>query len=382
MANKSKGVLILSPFFSPNVGGVETNLDDLVVELDKLGYRVFVQTYPPITTRNVVWRRYEERGKNVKIWRYRWVGYGLFHKLEKFPLLDFLYLTPYLFFRVFVWLLFNRNKIKVIHAHGFNAALVGAICKEFFGKRLIVSTHAIYEIDRNSSTAKLIVSILNRAEKVLCLSKGSYDELVDFGVNKNKIDLFRYWVDLKRFKPLNKGSLRKELGIENKFTVLFVGRLIRKKGVRELVSVAEQVPKVNFIFIGVGPEEGFLRQKEMDVENIRFLGAIPNNIIYRYYNIADMLCIPSQYEEGYGRVVMEAAACGLPVVGSNRGGIPEALDDTISMLVEPTVEKLTKAITKLYRNKPYYQKLKSSCRRYAEQNFSEKNVNLIVQHYQ
>ena len=97
----SKGVLILTPFYSPNIGGVETHLDDLVEALDKKNFRVYVQTYSPITTEGVSWKSREEKGKNISIRRYAWFGKSLFHKIEKYPLLDFLYIAPYLFFRVF-----------------------------------------------------------------------------------------------------------------------------------------------------------------------------------------------------------------------------------------------------------------------------------------
>ena len=120
--NKGKGILILTPFFSPNVGGVETHLDDLVTGLDKRDYRVYVQTYSPITTDGADWKPFEKRGNSIEIRRYKWFGKNLFHKVEKFPFVDFLYITPYLFLRTFIWLTFNHSKVNVIHAQGFNAA--------------------------------------------------------------------------------------------------------------------------------------------------------------------------------------------------------------------------------------------------------------------
>ena len=57
MNKNKKGVLILTPFFSPNIGGVETHLDNLVSILDEKGYKVFVQTYSPITTENIPWKK-------------------------------------------------------------------------------------------------------------------------------------------------------------------------------------------------------------------------------------------------------------------------------------------------------------------------------------
>lgn len=379
--NMKKGVLLISPFFSPNIGGVETHLDDLVLALDRRGYSVFVQTYSPIITEGVSWKAFGKRHRNVEIRRYRWFGKRIFNKIEKKHLLDFLYLTPYLFLRTFLWLLLNSKKVDVIHAQGFNAAWIGVVLKKIFRKKLIVSTHAIYEIDKKSCTAKRIVSILSKADEVLCLSQGSYNELASFGLAKEKMNLFKYWINLDSFRILDKQEFRSELQIEDKFTVLFVGRLIEKKGMKVLAEVAKQVPEINFLFIGTGPEENYLKQQAIEHRNIKFIGMVKNTQLYRYYNVADIFCIPSQYEEGFGRVVMEAVACGLPVVGANKGGIPEALDNTVSVLVDPTVENLKNSIEELYKNKEKYLELRVNCRRYAEKNFSEENIDLITKYY-
>ena len=381
MIESKKGILLLTPFFSPNMGGVETHLDDLVKGLDKGGYTIFVQTYSPITTKNVFWKEKEKIGENVEIRRYRWFGKDIFNYVEKFPLFDFLYLTPYLLLRSFFWMLFNSEKIDVIHAQGFNAAFIGGIFKKIFKKKLIVSTHAIYELEKKSSIVKKVVSILNQADKCLCLSKGSYKELLSFGLGLEKVDLFRYWIDLDVFQPLDKEILRKDLGFDNKATVLFVGRLIEKKGARILCEVAKNFPQINFVFIGTGPDEEYIKKKIVKNNNLKFIGPVRNNELFKYYNSADVLCIPSQYEEGFGRVVMEAVACGLPVVGSNKGGIPEALDSSVSILVDPTVENLQKVIGDIFSQNGKLLELSNNCRKYAEENFSEKNIDLITKYF-
>ncbi len=372
-------ILIISPFFSPNIGGVETHLDDLAKELDLLNHVVYVHTYSPITTGSVHWKEEEKRGENIYIRRYKWFGENLFHVIEKYPFFDFLYLTPYLFLRIFWWLIFNHKRIDIIHAQGLNAGFIGVVLKKIFKKKLIVSIHAIYEIDKNSSTAKKIVKILSKADKILTLSKASYREILSLGINQNKLAVFKYWIDLNKFKPLNKNILRKKTN--NKFTVLFVGRLIAKKGIKILIQVAKKLTQIDFIFIGVGPEDNFLKTQQKLTKNITFLGSLANYKLTYYYNMANVLCMPSLYEEGFGRTGMEAVACGLPVVGSIKGGISEALDNKVSLLIKPTTENFLKAIHKLYKNKKLYNKLKINCRSYAQKNFSSKNINLITKHY-
>ena len=101
-------------------------------------------------------------------------------------------------------MLFNHKKIEIIHAQGFNATFIGVVLKKFFSFRLIASTHAIYELDKASKTAKLIKLILDKCDKVLCLSNASKLELVSFGISNSKIDRYKYWIDLNYFKPMNK----------------------------------------------------------------------------------------------------------------------------------------------------------------------------------
>ena len=377
-----KGVLILTPFFSPNIGGVETHLDNLVSNLDEKGYRIFVQTYSPLTTENTSWEKREFLGNNIQINRYRWFGKNLFHKLESYPFLDFLYLTPYLFIRSLLFMITNSKKIDVIHAQGLNAGAIGVILKLIFKKRLIISLHAIYtNIGSHGLIASLIRIILNSAHVTLGISNAVNSQFNQTSIKVSSLKKYRYWVDLKHFKPMNLKESRKKIGIDDRFTVLFVGRLIPIKGIKLLVEIAHELDQIQFLFIGAGPLESFLKNASKQNPNIQFLGNVQNYDLPAYYNSADIFCIPSQYEEGLGRVVMESVACGIPVVGSNRGGISEALNKTISILLEPTHDNLKNAIKMLHLDNKQLKALKMDCRNYATMNYSEKNLDLITKHY-
>ena len=377
-----KGVLILTPFFSPNIGGVETHLDNLVSNLDEKGYRIFVQTYSPLTTENTSWKKSELLGNNIQINRYRWFGKNLFHKLESYPFLDFLYLTPYLFIRSLLFMITNSKKIDVIHAQGLNAGAIGVILKLIFKKRLIISLHAIYtNIGSHGLIASLIRIILNSAHVTLGISNAVNSQFNQTSIKVSSLKKYRYWVDLKHFKPMNLKESRKKIGVDDRFTVLFVGRLIPIKGIKLLVEIAHELDQIQFLFIGAGPLESFLKDASKQNSNIQFLGNVQNYDLPAYYNSADIFCIPSQYEEGLGRVVMESVACGIPVVGSNRGGISEALNKTISILLEPTHDNLKNAIKMLHLDNKQLKALKMDCRNYATMNYSEKNLDLITKHY-
>jgi len=372
MKNKNKpGILVLTPFFAPNIGGVETHLSDLVKELDNLKFPVYVHTYSPLTTANVRWKS-KETINHIHIYRYPWIGKNLFHKLEKYPLLDFLYLTPYLFFRTLFWMLSNHQKINTIHSHGFNGALAGNILKKIFHKKHITSTHALYDNSPNSLTAKLTSFVLNQTDAILAQSIHSKNQLIQWGINPKKIFLYRYWIDVDKFNS-------QDSHLTKKFTVLFVSRLIIKKGTRIIVKLAKKLPQVKFIIIGTGPESDYISKQKLP--NINFLGKIDNNNLLKFYSTASAFIQPALYQEGFTRTVMEAVACGVPVIASNIGTIPEIVDDSVSILVKPSVNNFKSAILKLSKDKILLNQMRKNCNQYTKKYFNHKNIKLITKHY-
>jgi len=382
MTKNKKGILILTPFFSPNIGGVESHLDNLVTALDEKGYRVFVQTYSPLTTENTLSKKLEYLGNSTKIFRHKWIGKNLFHKLENHPVLDFLYLTPYLFFRSLLFMIANSKKIETIHAQGLNAGVIGVFLKVIFRKRLLISLHAVYpQLKKNSLTTLLTNLILSNAEIVLGMSNAVINQFKKLETKKIEVKRYLYWIDINRFKPMNKRDARKISGIESQFTILFVGRLIPIKGVMLLIDIAKELKYAQFIFIGTGPLDILLKKSSETIPNVNFLGQVRNIDMPAYYSSADILCFPSLYEEGLGRVSMEAVACGLPVVASNVGGISETVNENISLLVKPTHDNLKNALINLYQDENRLKKMASFCREYALKNYSKNNVNYITKYY-
>lgn len=363
MATIKKGILIITPFFYPNIGGVETHLSDLVTELNRHHYQSFVQTYSPITT-TAKWQKNEKIG-DCEITRYQWFGKNLFNVLEKLPFFDFIYLTPYLLIRTIIWMAFNHHRVDTIHSQGFNAAFIGVFIAKIFKLRHITSTHAIYDhLGRISQN--LIRSTLNQTDHILCLSAGSQQQLLSWGINQSKVSIYRYWIDLDRFSP--------SVARPKKLTFIFVGRLIIKKGIKLYLHLAKKFPQFNFLVVGTGPELPLVEESAKRTKNLKYLGTTP------LYHQASVLCTPSLYQEGYGRVVMEATACGLPVIASNLGGLPEALDKSVAILIKPTIKNFSVAIKEI-SNTEKYNSLQKNCRQYAVNKFSKENFSQISQYY-
>jgi glycosyltransferase involved in cell wall biosynthesis len=276
----------------------------------------------------------------------------------------------------------NTKKIETIHAQGLNAGVIGVFLKVIFRKRLLISLHAVYgQLKKNKITTLFATLILNNSEIVIGMSNAVINQ---FKKNESKgieIKRYLYWIDINRFKPMNKCEARKISGIENHFTILFVGRLITIKGVELLIDIAKELKYAQFVFIGTGPLDNFLKKSSETIPNVNFLGQIQNIDMPVYYNSADILCFPSLYEEGLGRVSMEAVACGIPVVASNVGGISETVNQDISLLVKPTYDSLKNALINLYQDEVRLKKMGSFCREYALKNYSKNNISYITKHY-
>ncbi len=378
---RGKAILILSPFFRPNVGGVETYLDDLCRYLTKHNYKVFVITYQPLTTKARGLR--VEKRENLQIHRIPWFGHNLFHKVEAYPLLDFFYLTTGLFFFTFFFLLRHNNKIDVIHAQGLNAAFITKFLAKLFKKRLIMSTCAVYNLQKGTLLAKVVRWLLSDFDKILPLANFSKRELVHIGLPENKMNVYYLWVDQEVYKPKDKKESKERIHLAGKFIVLFIGRLIKIKGVEVLIEVARKVEKkINFVFIGDhGPLLKIVEEAASQSENIILVKNIHGNQLIPYYQAADILIVPSQYEEAFGKVIIESLSCGTPVIGANKGGIPEVLDPSVGILIEPTVKEIKEKIEFLFDNPQELKRLKNNCRKYALDRFSIKNVKVIEESY-
>lgn len=372
-------VLILTPGFPPNTGGLETHLSDLVKELIKRKIKTYVLTYQPIISENEG-LAYERRG-SVEIRRMRWFGKGLFLKFVNYPLLEFMYLFFPLFFKSLEIL--KTRKIRTIHCQGLIAAAAGVLLSKIFKAKTIVSIHSIYHFPKSGFYREFSKSILQRCDKVLTLSSQSKREVTGLGVSEAKVDTFTYWVDHTVFKKMDKAEAKRKYGLQGKFVCLFVGRLIEKKGVLEFLEAASISSKsIQWVLAGDGPLAGKVEEKSKELKNVLYLGRVENDQLPTVYNAADILVVPSTHEEGFGRVILEALFCGVPVIGANRGGIPEALNIEVGDLIEVSPKAIKTSVEKYYKNPRELKKKSAAAISYAKIRFSNRNALKIINEYE
>ncbi len=225
----------------------------------------------------------------------------------------------------------NVSDFDLIHAHGMYAIPAGEIARllaEMCGKPYVVTLHGG---DVNDVMLKRIeyVETLEKAAKVIFVSNAILQKAKSFGYSGKNATVIPNGYDPEVFKPMDKIEVRRKLGIykEGYKYVGFVGNLIETKRADKLGEIfhliQKEFPNVYFIVVGDGHLKEKIQQETRDLE-ILFTGRIEQEQVALYMNVMDVLTLPSR-NEGFPTVVNEAQACCTPIVGSNNGGVIEAI---------------------------------------------------------
>ena len=185
-----------------------------------------------------------------------------------------------------------------------------------------------------------IASALRGARAVIAVSRALADKARALGAGKDRVHLLYNGVDGARFRPGDKAAARDALGLQpDARLVIYVGNLKESKGCLDLLeafpAVLARHPQARLAFVGSGPAGPVLerRARQLGVADcVQLAGARPHEELPTWMQAADLLALPS-HNEGVPNVVLEAMACGLPVVASDVGGIPEVLPKHAGVLV-------------------------------------------------
>ncbi len=376
-------VLMITPFFSPNIGGVETRLDNILSYLNRHHIRTWVETYQPITSTGLSAPTFEKRGHYIRIHRTRWLGGDLFHKLLHYPFLEALYLCPGLLIQCGKFLRKHHHEVVVIHALGFNAAFIARLFHFLFKIPYIVTIHTLYRFPRRSVSRIAARWVLNGARKVLALSEISRADMISTGLPPERVGIHVNWIDVDHFRPRNKEACKKKLGLENKFVVIMVARLKKIKGVEIALELCRrfQQKDLALLIIGDGEMKDQVREAASQEKALHFLDRIPNRDLPEIYSAGDVSLVPSLYPEGFARVVLESLGCGLPVIASRRGCIPEEVNEQCAILVEPAVHHFEAALMVLYHDRNRLMRMSRYARTYCLEHYSDRNMSTILAAY-
>jgi len=239
----------------------------------------------------------------------------------------------------------RRYRPDVIHAHWIvPQGIVGVIASlaARAGRRpaLVCTSHGADLFALRGLAAMLLKGCVARHAAALTVVSGAMKaRATELGARPEKVRVMPMGVDAQqRFAP-------HPAGMRARSELLFVGRLVRKKGVGHLLEalalVKSSLPEASLTIVGSGPLEDELRRQARSLglaECVQFAGAVPNDQLAPYYRRAAALVLPSVVtqegdQEGLGLVIAEALACECPVVASDLPAIRDVVQDGVTGLL-------------------------------------------------
>ncbi len=214
---------------------------------------------------------------------------------------------------------------------------------------------------------------------VICVSSKNKDESIKAGLtNDEKCIILPNAVDSGEFYKLDKWTMRRELGFPlNAFIVVFLGRFNERKGIRR---VSEAIRRCNddtikVIYIGNGSSS---EKKSIEGPEVIFAGTLVHSDVVRYLNAADVFVLPT-LAEGCSNAIVEAMACGLPIISSNLPFNNDILNETNAILIDPMdIEQIEKSLKILKQDDMFRKKLAEGALLSARELTIEKRVSKII----
>ncbi|KUG21150.1 glycosyl transferase, group 1 family protein [hydrocarbon metagenome] len=324
----------IAPYFTPYNGGQERYIYHLSRHLIRMGNEVDIITsnYPP--------NKETEEIDGINVRRYYCVARPLRNPLSP----GFLLLGK------------RFREYDIVHTHNehSSAAMVAAFFKDRYHAPLILTCHGQLRFgDYLSDTIEKWYStslgrlIFGKSDRIVALSDTDKQYISSFGIHEKKISVIPNAIDPEQLgHPSIDGAaceaVREKYSLAGKRIVLFVGQVIRRKGIEYLIKAIPRVLQhvrrsdVIFVLTGIGDYLFDARRdaKTMEIEeNILFTGLISMEDLIALYKISDIFVLPS-LSEGLPTCILEAMFFGLPVVGTDIPGVRDHFKDHI-LLVPP-----------------------------------------------
>jgi len=377
-------ICLVTHFFPPHMGGIEKVAYEQSKRLIKSGYEFDVLT-------SKVKGQNEHPIKGIRI-----VTYPSMKLAESFG-------VPYPILRLEAYKKFEHTikKCDSVHAHGhvyMSSCLAGIIAMKY-KKPFIVTQHNTFidyksflNIMEHINDFIIGKSVLKRADRILTVSKETMKYVLKLGADKSKTSVIYNGVDTNCFCTVKKEDNRKKLGLPKTRKIIFsVRRLVYKNGIDTLIEsaalVAKNNPDILFVVAGKGPSRKLIEKsiKELGIENnIKLTGFVPDKLLPVYYNAADYFVLPSASGEGLPLVLLEAMACGLPVIATTVGGIPEIINHLENGILIPprNPEAMANAISKIIPDEKLAKSIGEEAKKNVNDRFSwEENVRQLQEVY-
>ncbi|MCX8178929.1 MAG: glycosyltransferase family 4 protein [Candidatus Aenigmarchaeota archaeon] len=299
--------------------------------------------------------------------------------------------------------LVKKEKIDVIHSHWIiPSGFVGAVCKKLFNIKHIMTEHAagLSGLDKLPFKSKIAEFCVKNSDNITFVStfvKNRFLKIFYDNEIEKKISIIPMGVNVEQFRlKQSKKELRKKHNITWEHVLLFVGRIAEKKGLRYLLEampkIIEERKDVGLIVCGSGPLMGEMIDltKKLGIEkNVLFTGYIVGRKKVEFFNLADILVVPSIVDEtgdteGMPVVIMEGMAAGLPIVASDVGGVSDIINNGKSGLLikSKDIEKLNRTILNVINSKRNIYKIQTNnfiySNKFSLKKISKNYINLIL----
>lgn len=257
----------------------------------------------------------------------------------------------------------------LIHANWTLAGMMAWVSQFYHRRPVLVTVHGsdIVQATRLPLVRQLTQRMLKASAGIIAVSHALKEATAAQGISSQAIRVIPDGIDLKKFYP----APEKRAPL-----ILYVGSLIKIKGVNYLIEsmsqVARRFPEYRLVIIGEGPELQSLKSlgQKLEIANaIAFVGTQTPIQVRDWMQQASLLVLPS-LEEGLGVVLLEALACGTPCVGTSVGGIPDVITPEVGVLVPPAdPSALAEAMLGVLAEPERWALLSRNARRWVEQQF-------------
>ncbi len=242
--------------------------------------------------------------------------------------------------------------VDLLHANYWLSAVAGHTLKHRLDLPLVATFHTLARVKAEAGDTEPVVREVAEADVIgccdaICVSNPvEADELVRlYGAPRERLELVPSGVDPAFFSPGDRAGARAALGLDDRPTLLFVGRIQPLKGLTVAVEALARLADRRTRLVVVGGPSGLDGPVEMErvvalvdrlglAERVLLVPPQPHHLLSSWYRAADVVVVPSR-SESFGLVALEAAACGVPVVAAAVGGLRTLVDDGVSgFLVE------------------------------------------------
>ena len=230
-------------------------------------------------------------------------------------------------------------------------------------------------------------NIILKTRKIICVSKYIAKKVSnDLNMDISRFEVLRNGIDTEKFQKIltldQIESLRDKYKIKkNEKVLIFTGRVVPEKGIKELLAAIKLVKNNDFKLLIIGSALNGLKTKtkyqteiESLIESIKdkviFTGYINYSEIYKYYNISDIAVLPSIWDDPAPLTIIESLTCRLPIITTNSGGIPEYATDGSAIIIkrdENLVKNIASNIEKLLNNEEERLKMKNKCKQVSKE---------------